>query len=88
MLGISLGKTNYCLKALIDKGLVKARNFHRNPNKLGYAYLLTPEGIQAKVRITRAFLQRKRAEFEALEEEIWRLSEEVAQADRAANESE
>jgi EPS-associated MarR family transcriptional regulator len=86
MLGISLGKTNYCLKALIHKGFIKARNFQRNPNKLGYVYLMTPKGLQAKIRITKAFLERKRDEFEALQEEIRLLSDEVMQSEKAANE--
>lgn len=72
-LGISLGKTNYCLKALIDKGFVKAKNFRRNDNKLAYAYLLTPAGIEEKARITMAFLRRKMREFEDLKMEIARL---------------
>ena len=76
-LGISIGKTNYCLRALIEKGHVKAKNFSRNPNKLGYVYLLTPEGIQEKVRITRKFLKRKIAQYHALEEEIAELAKEV-----------
>ena len=80
-LGISVGKTNYCLRALIEKGHVKAKNFSRNPNKLKYAYLLTPEGIQEKVRITRRFLERKIAEYKALEEEIAELASEVSASD-------
>ena len=87
-LGISLGKTNYCLKALIAKGLVKAKNFSRNPDKVGYAYLLTPEGFREKVRITRDFIRRKQAEYEALEEEIRVLSEEVAGSGEGAPETE
>jgi EPS-associated MarR family transcriptional regulator len=72
-LGISLGKTNYCLKALIDKGFVKAKNFRRSDNKLAYAYLLTPAGIEEKARITMVFLRRKMREFEDLKMEIARL---------------
>ena len=69
-LGVSLGKTHYLLKALLDKGLVKADNFRRSDNKLAYAYLLTPVGIEEKARVTVAFLRRKMQEFEALKTEI------------------
>src|SRR5262245_66289836 len=65
-LGLSLGKTHYVLHALLDKGLVKIRNFRRNNNKLAYAYLLTPKGVKAKVWLTRQFLARKEMEFELL----------------------
>lgn len=68
--GISLGKVNYCLKALVDKGLVKANNFKRSDNKLAYAYVLTPYGLEEKSRLTKAFLQRKLVEFETLQREI------------------
>jgi len=72
-LGVSLGKANYCLKALIEKGLVKARNFKNSAHKRAYLYLLTPEGIEAKVRISMRFLQRKTEEYEALHAEIEQL---------------
>ena len=72
-LGVSLGKANYCLNALMEKGLVKLENFRRNPDKRGYAYLLTPAGLEEKTRITMAFLKRKVAEYEALEKEIEQL---------------
>ena len=62
-LGVSLGSVNYCLKALVAKGFVKAENFSKNPNKLGYAYLLTPSGIAAKSKLTASFLKRKQAEY-------------------------
>ena len=78
-LGISLGKTNYCLKALIEKGLVKARNFRRNPNKEAYVYLLTAKGIEEKARVTLKFLERKQEEYEALQKEIEALRLEAAQ---------
>ena len=80
-LGISLGKTNYCMKALIEKGQVKARNFKNSDNKRSYLYLLTPKGIEAKARITLAFLQRKMREYEELETEIQELQQEVANND-------
>ena len=72
-MGVSLGKANYCLKALMDKGLVKFGNFRKNPDKRQYAYLLTPAGLEEKTRITMAFLRRKVAEYEALEKEISEL---------------
>ena len=72
-MGVSLGKANYCLKALMEKGLVKFGNFRRNPDKGQYAYLLTPAGLEEKSRITMAFLRRKVAEYEALEKEIEQL---------------
>ena len=77
-LGVSLGKTNYCLKAVMEKGLVKARNFKNSQNKLAYAYLLTPKGIEEKTRITANFLNRKVEEYERLKNEIDALQQEVA----------
>jgi len=84
-LGISLGKANYCLRALLSKGFVKAQNFRNSANKRGYVYLLTPEGVAAKADLTRHFLARKREEYDALRIEIERLQREsVAHfADRA-----
>lgn len=76
-LGISLGKVNYCLKALIDKGFIKARNFRNSKNKRGYLYKLTPSGLDAKARISVAFLRRKMVEYEQLKIEINRLQDEV-----------
>jgi len=75
--GISLGAVNYCLRALIERGLVKASNFSRNPNKLGYAYVLTPAGIAEKTLLTGRFLKRKVEEYEALKLEIDALSRET-----------
>ncbi len=72
-MGMSLGKANYCLKALMEKGLVKFGNFRKNPDKREYAYLLTPAGLEEKTRITMAFLRRKVEEYEALEKEIEQL---------------
>lgn len=77
--GVSLGKVNYCLRALVDKGLIKANNFKRSDNKLAYAYVLTPVGLEEKSRLTKDFLQRKLAEFESLQEEIEALRREVDQ---------
>lgn len=76
-LGVSLGKTNYCLKALIGRGLVKARNFRNSNNKAAYAYFLTPGGIEEKAKITVQFLKRKMMEYEALEHEIVALRREL-----------
>lgn len=69
-LGLSLGKANYLVRALLDKGLVKMRNFRRSDNKMAYAYQLTPRGVTERVRLTRAFLVRKEAEFELMKAEI------------------
>lgn len=77
-LDISLGKANYCLKALLAKGWVKANNFRSNDNKLAYAYLLTPGGIEAKAKLTVRFLRRKKAEYERLRQEIMQLQNEVS----------
>jgi MarR family transcriptional regulator, temperature-dependent positive regulator of motility len=72
------GKANYCVKALMDKGLVKLENFRNNPDKRQYANLLTPARLEEKTRITLAFLRRKVAEYEALEKEIDQLRGELA----------
>ena len=76
-LGVSLGAANYCLKALVEKGWVKLENFQKNPNKLGYLYLLTPMGISAKAQLTASFLRRKLAEYDGLRKEIDKLQAEV-----------
>lgn len=75
--GASLGLVNYCLKGLIDKGLVKLRNFQASPNKLRYVYTLTPKGIATKAALTRGFLARRIAEYEKLDAEITALREEL-----------
>jgi len=72
-LGISLGKVNYCLKALIERGWVKANNFRRNEQKRAYLYLLTPKGIEAKATVTIRFLKRKLDEYESLKRELAEL---------------
>ena len=69
-MGVSLGKVNYCIRKLTEKGLVKITNFKQNPNKMGYAYLLTPQGIEEKSRLTFSFLKRKIIEYEILKKEI------------------
>jgi len=77
-LGVSLGKVNYCIKALIEKGDIKAQNFKNAHNKAAYLYLLTPKGLNAKARITAAYLQRKIEEYEGLRDEIEQLQAEIA----------
>ncbi len=69
-LNLSLGKINYCLKALKSKGLVKIQNFNKSRNKMGYAYILTPRGISEKTKITINFMKRKMKEYEELKKEI------------------
>lgn len=76
-MGISLGKANYCLRALVQKGLVKMDNFRRNDNKLAYSYLLTPTGIETKARLTVSFLKHKIAEYETIRNEIEELRRDV-----------
>ena len=75
--GVSLGAVNYCLKALIERGLVKAGNFSKSPNKLGYAYLLTAAGMAEKTLLTGRFLRTKVKEYEALKLEIDSLSRDL-----------
>tara|TARA_B100000965_G_C19565990_1_gene746848 strand:+ start:844 stop:1149 length:306 start_codon:yes stop_codon:yes gene_type:complete len=69
-LGFSLGKLNYCVKALKYKGLVKIKNFQKNPNKFGYAYILTPKGVSEKTKLTLNFMKRKMREYDELKSEI------------------
>lgn len=76
-LGVSVGKINYCLRALISRGWVKVNNLRRSDNKLAYAYLLTPSGVLAKIKLTRGFLVQKEQEFERLQEEIAALRQEI-----------
>jgi len=76
-LGISLGKVNFCLKALADRGLIKAANFKNSKNKTAYMYLLTPRGIEEKARVTARFLQTRMREYEALRAEIELLRDEA-----------
>lgn len=79
ILGISLGKVNYCLKALMDKGWIKAKNFKNSKNKLAYAYFLTPMGIEEKARITVRYLKVKMQEYEQIRKEIEELKKEVGE---------
>ena len=76
--GVSVGSIHYCIKALVEKGYVKARNFKNAQKKLAYAYILTPSGINLKKELTLAFLKRKQAEYEALRKEINALEEDLA----------
>lgn len=78
-LGVSLGKTHYLLHALLNKGLVKTRNFRNSNQKLAYAYVLTARGLSEKLRLTRAFLARKESEFDALQHAIAALRNELRQ---------
>jgi EPS-associated MarR family transcriptional regulator len=76
-IGLSLGKTHYLLKQLVDRGLIKVGNFSRSQNKLGYAYLLTPSGVKEKITITKKFLEAKEKEYELLRQEIDVLRDEI-----------
>jgi EPS-associated MarR family transcriptional regulator len=76
-LGISLGRVNYCLQALIEKGLIKANNFRQNESKRLYLYLLTPKGIQEKAKVTVRFLKSKLGEYENLKREVAQLQREA-----------
>jgi EPS-associated MarR family transcriptional regulator len=72
-LKISLGSANYCINALIEKGFIKLDRFYKSSNKIGYLYVLTPEGVQARLNLTHEFIQHKRAEYARLEQEIAEL---------------
>ena len=80
-IGLSLGKTHYLLKELVDRGLIKIGNFKRSQNKFGYAYLLTPSGIQEKIMITKKYLEAKEKEYEILRQEIETLKREIGLCD-------
>lgn len=84
-LGISLGKVNFCLKALVEKGSLKINNFRNSENKLAYAYLLTPRGVEEKARITAEFLQIKVREYERLKAEIEEIHRDAEQNQLAAD---
>ena len=77
-LGVSLGKTHYLLKALLGKGWVKAQNFQRSDHKLGYLYVLTPQGVRQRMQLTQSFLVRKEHEYDMLKSQIVLLRKEVA----------
>ena len=82
-LGVSLGKAHYCMKALIDKGLVKMGNFSHNQKKLDYAYLLTPGGIKSKAMLTAYFLERKAAEYAMLKSELKKHEKDINQEEQS-----
>ena len=82
-MGVSLGKINYCLRAVMERGLVKVKNFKANPRKRVYAYYLTPKGMEEKTRVTTRFLKRKIQEYEELKREIVQLRRETAEAEGA-----
>jgi EPS-associated MarR family transcriptional regulator len=77
-MGVSLGKTHYLLKALLGKGWVKAQNFRRSDQKLGYLYVLTPQGVRQRLQLTQSFLARKESEYDMLKTQIVSLREELA----------
>ena len=78
-MGISLGKVNYCLKSLIEKGFIKARNFYNSNHKVAYVYMLTPSGLEEKASVTFRFLRRKMQEYEDIKAEIESLKAEAAE---------
>jgi EPS-associated MarR family transcriptional regulator len=83
-LGLSLGKINYCLRGLVEKGWIKVNNFRNSQNKMAYAYVLTPQGMSAKAAVTAAFLRRKQEEYSTLEREIEELRAEVMRGESPA----
>ena len=82
VLGVSLGKTNYLIRSLVEVGWLKLGNFRRSNNKMGYAYILTPRGLADKAEVTQRFLERKRAEYERLASEIEALELEVSETQK------
>ena len=83
-LGVSLGKINYCLKSLIEKGFIKVNNFRNNKNKIQYSYLLTPKGIEEKSKLTLDFIRIKTQEYDALKQEIESLKQEAKSIEEKA----
>ena len=81
-LGVSLGKINYCLKSLIEKGFIKVNNFRNSKNKIQYSYLLTPKGIEEKAKLTLDFIRIKTQEYDRLKQEIEGLKQEAKNMDR------
>ena len=81
-LGVSLGKVNYCLKSLIEKGFIKVNNFRNSSNKIQYSYLLTPKGVEEKARLTLDFIRIKTQEYDTLKQEIKNLKREAKNMDR------
>jgi EPS-associated MarR family transcriptional regulator len=83
-LGVSLGKAHYCMKALIDKGLVKMGNFSHNQKKMDYSYLLTPSGIKSKAVLTAHFLERKAAEYAMLKSELEKHQKDIKHVEQSS----
>jgi len=81
-LGVSLGKVNYCLKSLIEKGFIKVDNFRNSNNKIQYSYLLTPKGIKEKTKLTLDFIRIKTQKYDMLKQEIESLKQEAKNMDR------
>ena len=81
-LGVSLGRVNYCLKSLIEKGFIKVGNFRNSNNKIQYSYLLTPKGIEEKAKLTLDFIRIKTQEYDTLKQEIEGLKQEAKNMDR------
>jgi EPS-associated MarR family transcriptional regulator len=81
-LGVSLGKINYCLKSLIQKGFIKVGNFRNSSNKIQYSYLLTPKGIEEKAKLTLDFIRIKTQEYDTLKQEMESLKQEAKNMDR------
>ena len=81
-LGVSLGKVNYCIKSLIEKGFIKVNNFKNNKNKIQYSYLLTQKGIEEKAKLTLDFIRIKTQEYDTLKQEIKNLKREAKNMDR------
>ena len=81
-LGVSLGKVNYCIKSLIEKGFVKVSNFRNSKNKIQYSYLLTPKGVEEKAKLTLDFIRIKTQEYDTLKQEIEILKQEAKNMDR------
>ena len=84
-LGFSLGKLNYCIKSLNKKGLIKIKNFKKNPNKLSYVYLVTPKGINEKAKLTINFMKRKMKEYDELKKEFDKDNETINFAKSSKN---
>ena len=84
-LGVSLGKINYCLQALKEKGWIKIQNFNNSNNKIGYIHLLTPSGITSKLTLTIRFLEFKKNEYEALRKEIEKLEKDLVDVSQGTN---
>ena len=81
-LGVSLGKVNYCIKSLVEKGFIKVNNFRNNKNKIQYSYLLTPKGIEEKANLTLDFIRINTQEYDTLKQEIESLKQEAKNTDR------